>query len=86
MAGSGRMTSSETVHDRVTRLSRDLLGRELLADLLKYGLPWLEYRSDPERALDGPQFLKWFEGGRTTHENIYAHSKVALMAMLGRRA
>src|SRR5262249_43607169 len=34
------------------------LGHELLSDLLKYGLPWLEYRSTLRHALERHRYLR----------------------------
>jgi hypothetical protein len=57
----------------------DTLGREVLADLLKYALPWFEYRSDLKRALDSKRF------NLSMGELVNADAKTVFKMMLGKR-
>jgi Domain of unknown function (DUF4304) len=63
------------------------VGDEILSDLLRYGLPWLRYRSQWKNVTAKQRFRKNSGPGRgTSHESVNAASKIALLAMSGKKA
>jgi hypothetical protein len=69
--------------DETTDLKQ--LGKQVLANLTRYGLPWLDYRSQLKNALDCSRYLRSMGRGRyTTHELLSADGKVVFLTMLGR--
>jgi hypothetical protein len=59
------------------------VGREVLSDLMNYGLEWFEYRSDLARVLEWKRYARPEGNGRySMQELINADAKVVLKVML----
>jgi len=62
------------------------LAREVLDDLQRYGLPWLDYRSDLNRSLEWKRYRRPIGGDLyTTREMILPDAQVVFKVMLGKK-